>query len=279
MSELFQTGGNFRCIQDRHDLVTYLGQEWEHGPAVIQRYIERRLETHVHMGIASSSDRGDTAYFCARLHFWDVSRRLEAKRSATNELPMVLYPGKCGEDQAYGLVFVLVREISERQNRLIGGIPSLVQVQAMDEVDYVARNPGEGLRYCGFERHLRRADRELNQPETFGIRRSGGIGTVENELPSNVVKYAPVVVDGVSESRSERAGQVRVAPLHDQLKDELISDPYRAGLSVWFTTDGWLGMGLEEPEHFTLRCCHMEVRPLEFDSGAAEGIAHKATSP
>jgi hypothetical protein len=270
MSELLQTGGDFRGIQDVNDLIADFVQQGKHWSPVVQSYIETRTEFHLHIGVASGPDADETAYYCARFCFWDNFGLTEASKETIGELPGVVYLSKCRDNRLYDLVLVGVREVGEGHERLISGLPSLVCVTAIDEVDYFGCNSGQSSLLSRAEASSRSVNGKLDIP---GLRRLRS-GAMPDELPGNVVKYAPVVVDGVTEPGGERVRQVGITSLNDQIESELAAKRDSAGVSVWFTTDGWLWMSLEEPEHFTLRGCHMEVRPLELDPGAAKRITH-----
>jgi len=141
-------------------------------------------------------------------------------------------------------------------------------VARLDVIDWPIIDPRQSGCPLATEIGLPLIDWELDGTRAAWL----GVGTVKDELPGDMVEHAPIVVDRVAKTGGVGLRETRHSPVHDDPKGEGRSDWERVSLEVSFQTNGGLGFTLIEPTSFAICDVGMEVRPLQLDFRALEGI-------
>lgn len=266
---------DLRSIEDYLDLRFDLCKHVPEASATLKGYVERRLELHAHIRTRTSDDTLKKADYCAVCHCWRNDRRIPEPDDLTIPLPdlrLDVEEGRRYERQC--LVFVVVREVGEPEQRVIGCLPSDVYVARLDEICDGRVYAGQSDRDAAIESLLCRVNRELHQPLFVVSELAGRPQTMTYELPGNVVEDAAVIVNGVSESGGELRRQRRPTLLDDRLDGEQGADPEVTVVTFWLKADGWVSVFAKEAACLSPGDASVEVRPLKLDPRAIQGISH-----
>jgi hypothetical protein len=94
------------------------------------------------------------------------------------------------------------------------------------------------------------------------------------ELPCDVVEDAPVVVEDVSESGSERSWQVGNASIDNDPCSVDVPDSELVRVAFWLDLEGWVGVTVEEPAYLAPCDGTVRITPRKLVPGALKGIGH-----
>jgi hypothetical protein len=261
---------DFRRIKNLHYLTTDLVQHVAEACPALKGYVELRGELPAHGGIRTRDPALKERHDCTVLHCSPSWRIANADRLAPLELHLGAYVEDRAGNDRQGSVLVFIRESHERQQRILGGLPSDVCVARLDEVGHRRINSGQSARDVLIEILLSTVDGELNAPLDAFIKRARRSPTVTYELPGNVVKDASVVVNSVPEPSGELPGEIRPALPNDDLATKDGADLEVGRLAVWIDPEGWLGASVEEPIRLTAGGARVQVGPLKLYPSAAE---------
>src|SRR5205823_3329038 len=160
--------------------------------AILNDYFDGRLVLHAHAGVRSSDPTLQQRNYCVVFHCWPLRRIEVADRFTVCERYVVLGAEECAQDDCERSVFVIVRQLREREQPIIGGVPSYVSVSSLDEVTDCRIDARQSRSDVVTEGLFLGVDRELDsRPLSFG-QFVGRSQTLTYEPPSNVVEGRPV---------------------------------------------------------------------------------------
>jgi hypothetical protein len=265
---------DLRRVQDLAHFAPESLDQFGHVSQAFDDYLNGRADLHLHFGVRRSDTSADVRNFCARLKSGSSGRAAPFHGQTPSEFHIRFDGSEDADGRVEASVLVLVRHSGEPEKRVIGGIPSRVElVRLPDVVDDGGGDAWQTACHFLVELDGGVVGRELDAvpgPVVF----QWPTRTVEYELPCDVVEDASIVVEDVSESGGERSREVGNASIDNQPRLVDVPDTQEVRISFWLDLEGWVGVTVEEPAYLAPCDSAVRITPRKLVPSALEGITH-----
>jgi len=207
---------DLRRVQDLGHLTPDALKDSAEARPALHDNLHGRSECHLHLGVETGDDAFPVVEFCAVLQCRPFFGGGYVDPRAVDKRYVPLQLSRASSNRSEGSVLVIVGEIHEGHEVVVGGLPADVFVARLDPINDRGVNSGQTQVDPLLESLFCQVGGKTDPAASAFVHRGRRRQAIAYEPPRDVVQHAPVIVDRVTEaqqrSRAGRATPARPPP-------------------------------------------------------------------